>query len=49
MNNTHTLVLLKALLKTYFSEELQYDETPVAAKKRLELRNAIIELTESEQ
>jgi hypothetical protein len=45
MNNIHTLELLKALIKSYFSEELQYDESPQAAAKREELRKAIVDLS----
>jgi len=48
MKDNHQLALLKTLLKSYFSEELEYDETPTAAKKRLDLRNAILELTNNE-
>jgi hypothetical protein len=45
MNNTHTLEILKALIKTYFSMELQYDESPAGAKKRKDIQKAILELT----
>lgn len=45
MNDSHTLALLRALIRTYFSDELQLDESPVAAKKRLELRKAILDLS----
>jgi len=48
MNDSHTLALLRALIRTYFSDELQHDESPVAAKKRLELRKAIIDLSNND-
>jgi len=45
MNTTHQLELLKALIRTYFATELQYDETPEGAKKRNALQKAMLELT----
>ena len=45
MNATHQLELLKALIRSYFNIELQYDETPEGAKKRGELQKAMLELT----
>lgn len=48
MSANHQLALLKALLKSYFSEELQYDESPAGAKKRTELQQAILELSNYE-
>lgn len=48
MSTNHQLILLKALLKSYFSKELEHDETPAAAKKRLDLRNAILEFINNE-
>jgi hypothetical protein len=45
MNNTHALEVLKMLIKTYFSDELQFDETPAGARKRMELRKAILDLS----
>lgn len=47
MNNTHQLVLLKTLIKLYFSEELQHNETPAAAKKRVEILKEILTLCEN--
>ena len=46
MNDTHKLTLLTSLIRTYFSDDLQFDETPAAAKKRMKLRLAILELSE---
>lgn len=46
MNDSNTLALLRALIRSYFSDELQLDESPVAAKKRLQLRQAILDLSE---
>jgi hypothetical protein len=45
MHAIHQLELLKALVRSYFSEELQYDESPQAAAKREELRKAIVDLS----
>lgn len=45
MNATSELVVLKMLVKTYFSDEIQYDETPEGARKREELRKAIVALS----
>jgi hypothetical protein len=47
MNDTHKLLLIQTLIKTYFSEELQYDETPTGAKKRNDLKKAILDLSTS--
>ena len=44
MNDIQEL-LLKALVKSYFNEELQRDESPGAAKKRLELQKIVVELS----
>ena len=45
MNATSELVVLKMLVNTYFSDEIQYDETPEGARKREELRKAIVALS----
>jgi hypothetical protein len=45
MNDSHKLILLQTLIKTFFSDDLQFDETPAGAKKRMDLRKAILELT----
>ena len=45
MTAAHQLELLKSLIRSYFSDDLQYDETPEGAKKRLELKQAIVELS----
>jgi hypothetical protein len=44
MNNTQQLELLKALIRSYFAIELQYDETPNGAGKRKDLQKAMLEL-----
>jgi hypothetical protein len=41
MNDTHKLALLVSLLRSYFDPELQYDETPIGAKKRKDFEIAI--------
>ena len=46
MNDTHRLTLLTSLIRTYFSEDLQFDDTPAGVKKRMQLRLAILELSE---
>lgn len=46
MSTIHELVLLKTLIKLYFSKELQHDETPLAAKKRVEILKEILTLCE---
>jgi len=45
MDNTHKLTLLTSLIRTFFSDDLQFDETPAGAKKRMQLRQAILELS----
>lgn len=45
MNDTHKLTLLTSLIRSYFSDDLQFDETPAGAKKRMQLRKAILELS----
>jgi hypothetical protein len=45
MNDTHKLTLLTSLIRTFFSDDLQFDETPAGAKKRMQLRQAILELS----
>lgn len=45
MNETHQLELLKSLIRSYFSEDLQFDETPKGAQKRMQLRLAILDLS----
>jgi len=47
MNDTEQLQLLKALLKSYFDPELQYDETIEAAKKRKKLEEDILAIINS--
>ena len=46
MNDSNRLTLLTSLIRSYFSDDLQFDETPVGAKKRMQLRQAILELSE---
>jgi hypothetical protein len=46
MNDSHRLTLLTSLIRSYFSDDLQFDETPAGAKKRMQLRLAILELSE---
>ena len=46
MNDSHRLTLLTSLIRTFFSDDLQFDETPAGAKKRMQLRLAILELSE---
>jgi len=46
MNDTHRLTLLTSLIRTYFSDDLQFDDTPAGVKKRMQLRLAILELSE---
>ena len=46
MNDTSKLTLLTSLIRTFFSDDLQFDETPAGAKKRMQLRQAILELSE---
>lgn len=48
MNDTHKLTLLQSLIRSYFSDDLQFDETPAGAKKRMQLRQAIMELSDKE-
>lgn len=48
MTAVHQLELLKSLIRSYFSDKLQFDETPEGAKKRMELRLAILELTKNQ-
>jgi hypothetical protein len=45
MNDSHRLTLLTSLIRTFFSDDLQFDETPAGAKKRMQLRQAILELS----
>jgi hypothetical protein len=45
MNDSHKLTLLTSLIRTFFSDDLQFDETPAGAKKRMQLRQAILELS----
>lgn len=49
MNDTQTLIVLKMLVATYLSDDLQFDETPEGAKKRMKLRQAIVEMCKAEQ
>ena len=46
MNDASKLTLLTSLIRTFFSDDLQFDETPAGAKKRMQLRLAILELSE---
>ena len=39
-----TLETMKSLIKDYFADELQRDETPIAAKKRKEIKNQLMKL-----
>lgn len=45
--NLQTLLTLKTLIKAYFSERLQYDETPEGARKRKEIQDHLLELAKS--
>jgi len=45
MDNTHRLTLLTSLIRTFFSDDLQFDETPAGAKKRMQLQKSILELS----
>lgn len=45
MNDTYRLTILTSLIRTFFSDDLQFDETPAGAKKRMQLRKAILELS----
>lgn len=38
--------VLKCLVRVYFSDELQHNETPAAAKKRQEILKEILEIAE---
>jgi hypothetical protein len=49
MNATHQLELLKSLIRSYFSDDLQFDETPEGARKRMQLRQAILDLSNNKQ
>lgn len=40
----HNLKSLKDLIRSYFSDELQNDETPIAAKKRQTLKQEILKI-----
>jgi hypothetical protein len=46
MSVIEQLELLKCLVKTYFDENLQRDESPKAAKNREEIKKQIIILCE---
>ena len=46
MTDSHRLTLLTSLIRTYFSYDLQFDDTPAGVKKRMQLRLAILKLSE---
>ena len=46
MNTAQELELIKCLIRCYFDTELQNDETPAAAKKRVELLKSLLEMAE---
>lgn len=46
MSNTHKLEVLKCLIRAYFSEKLQHDENPSAAKTRKDILTQILTLAE---
>jgi len=48
MNDTQTLIVLKMLIQTYFSDDLQFDETPEGAMKRMKLRQAILDMSKQD-
>ena len=48
MTDSQKLILLSILINTFFSDELQFDETPEGAKKRMKLRLAILDLSKQE-
>jgi hypothetical protein len=41
-------MVLSTLIRTFLSEELQYDETPEGAKKRNKLKAVILEMTKDQ-
>lgn len=45
MNNTN-LLHLSHLIKKYLRDDVQYDESPTGAQKRLRLKKSIIKLSE---
>lgn len=48
MTDSHKLIILSELIRIFFSDELQFDETPEGAKKRMKLRLAILDLSNKE-
>ena len=48
MNDTHKLILLSTLIRTFFSEELQNDNTPEGVSKKAKLQQAILDMSKYE-
>jgi len=48
MTDTHKLIVLSSLINIFFSDEVQFDETPEGVEKRTKLRQAILDLSKQE-
>ena len=46
--DTHTLIVLTTLIRTFFSDEVQLNNTPEGVSKKAKLQQAILDMSKYE-